>query len=219
MKKLFIVAAVGIMSILSIVMLPTQTVSADSKCGTHFLGLPAWYDGLVDENTCAVNSPKGGEGVKAFVWTIVLNVMCMVLGIVGYLAVGLVMFGGIQYMTAQGDPGKVAKGKKTIINATIGLIITMTASIISGAISGIVQGLNTKSGATFFGDLFNKVFFWSGIVAVIMIVYGGIQYITSTGNPAGVQKAKTTILYSIVGLLIVIFAAAIVNVVVGAMPE
>jgi cytochrome bd-type quinol oxidase subunit 2 len=137
----------------------------------------------------------------------------------GYLAIGFVMWGGIQYMTAQGDPGKVARGKKTITNAVIGLIISMTASIISGAVSGIVSSAAADDGKNFFTAIFNKVFFWSGVVAVIMIIYGGIQYITSTGNPAGVAKAKTTILYSIIGLLVVIFAAAIINVVVGAIPE
>ena len=63
------------------------------------------------------------------------------------------------------------------------------------------------------------MFIWSGIIAVIMIIYGGIQYVTSVGNPQTTSKAKNTLIYSVVGLLIVIFAAAIVNVIVGAIPE
>lgn len=219
MKKLFIGFSVAVMSLLSIVMLPAPSVAA-ADCGAHFLGLPAWYDGLADPGTCEITSPNGDAEVKAYVWTIVLNVLGLIMGLIGYLAIGFVMWGGIQYMIAQGDPGKLAKGKKTITNAVIGLVITMTASILSGAISGIISGVkDSADGASFFQGIFNKVFFWSGVVAVIMIVYGGIQYITSTGNPSGIAKAKTTILYSIVGLLIVIMAAAIVNVVVGAMPD
>ena len=223
MKKLFFGFAVAVMSVLGIVMLPAQNASA-ADCGTHFLGLPAWYDGLTNDD-CSIKTIKGDAGngdeeVKAYVWTIVLNVMGIITGLIGYLAIGFVMWGGIQYMIAQGDPGKVAKGKKTITNAVIGLVISMTASILSGAISGIVSGVkDSADGATFFQGIFNKVFFWSGVVAVIMIIYGGIQYITSTGNPAGTAKAKTTILYSVIGLLVVITAAAIVNVVVGAMPD
>ena len=209
------------MSVLSIVMLPTQSVSAEGDCTSHFLGLPAWYDGLAEkgpDGTCKITSPSGDGEVKAYVWTIVLNVMGLITGLIGYLAIGFVMWGGIQYMIAQGDPGKVAKGKKTITNAVIGLVISMTASILSGAISGIVSSA-AEAEDDFFISIFNKVFFWSGIVAVIMVIYGGIQYITSTGNPAGTAKAKTTILYSIIGLLVVILAAAIINVVVGAMPD
>ena len=216
MKKLFIGFAVLVMSVLGVAMLPAPTASAAGTCNSHFLGLPAWYDNLPKDSNCNIKSPSGDAEIKAYVWAIVFNIVGLIMGLIGYLAVGFVMWGGIQYMIAQGDPGKVAKGKKTITNAVIGLIIAMSASILSGAISGIVEG---AKGDHFFTDIFNKVFFWSGVVAVIMIVYGGIQYITSTGNPAGVAKAKTTVLYSIIGLLVVIFAAAIINVVVGAMPE
>ena len=217
MKKLFFCFAVAVMSVLGVAMLPMQNASA-AGCESHFLGLPAWYDGLTEGDNCEIKSPKDDEDVKAYVWTIVLNVMGLITGLIGYLAIGFVMWGGIQYMIAQGDPGKVAKGKKTITNAVIGLVISMTASILSGAISGIVSSA-AEAEDDFFISIFNKVFFWSGIVAVIMVIYGGIQYITSTGNPAGTAKAKTTILYSIIGLLVVILAAAIINVVVGAMPD
>jgi hypothetical protein len=49
-----------------------------------------------------------------------------------------------------------------------------------------------------------------------MVIFGGIQYVTSNGNPTQAQKARQTIMYSIIGLGIVIFSAAIVNLVVGA---
>lgn len=222
MKKLFIGLAVAMMSVASVIALPAQNVSA-ADCERHFMGLPAWYDNLPKDSDCNILSPQQSESsdaeIKAYVWTIALNIVALVLGIVGYIAVALVMWGGIQYMTAQGEPSKIASGKKTITNALIGLVIVMTASIISGAVSGIVSGASANNGSEFFPTIFNRVFFWSGIIAVIMIVYGGIQYITSAGNPSGLSKAKMTILYSIIGLLVVIMAAAIVNVVLGAMPN
>jgi len=49
-----------------------------------------------------------------------------------------------------------------------------------------------------------------GAVSVIMIIIGGLKYVTSAGDSAGVQGAKNTILYAIVGLVIVIFAQTIV---------
>lgn len=54
-----------------------------------------------------------------------------------------------------------------------------------------------------------------GIVAVIAIVYGGVQYMTSTGNTDKIQKAKHTILYAVIGLIICVLAYAIVNFVIG----
>ena len=56
------------------------------------------------------------------------------------------------------------------------------------------------------------VFSWIiGAVSVIMIIYGGFRYITSGGDSNGVTAAKNTILYAIVGLVIVALAQIIVN--------
>ena len=54
-----------------------------------------------------------------------------------------------------------------------------------------------------------------GIVSVVMIIIGGLRYITSSGDSANVTNAKNTILYAIVGLVIVLFAQTIVRFVVG----
>lgn len=50
-----------------------------------------------------------------------------------------------------------------------------------------------------------------GVVAVAMIIMGGIQYTTSQGDPAKAQKAQKTIIFSVVGLVIALLAFAIVN--------
>jgi hypothetical protein len=50
-----------------------------------------------------------------------------------------------------------------------------------------------------------------GAVSVIMIIIGGFRYIISGGDSNGVQGAKNTILYAIVGLVIVLFAQIIVR--------
>ena len=50
-----------------------------------------------------------------------------------------------------------------------------------------------------------------GFIAVVMIILGGISFITSQGDSAKVTKAKNTILYGVVGLIVAILAFAIVN--------
>ena len=59
--------------------------------------------------------------------------------------------------------------------------------------------------------ILNMVFTIIGVVAVIMIVIGGVNYTTSQGDSAKVQKAKNTIMYGIIGLVIVLLSFAIVN--------
>ena len=50
-----------------------------------------------------------------------------------------------------------------------------------------------------------------GIVAVIMIIVGGFRYITSGGSSEKVSLAKNTILYAVIGLIIVALAQVIVR--------
>jgi hypothetical protein len=54
-----------------------------------------------------------------------------------------------------------------------------------------------------------------GIVAVIVIIMGGVSYMTSAGDSSKVKKAKDTILYGVIGLIIVMLSFAIVNWVIG----
>ena len=64
-------------------------------------------------------------------------------------------------------------------------------------------------------NIINGVLYVVGILAVVMVIIGGVQYTTSGGDSGAVTKAKNTILYGIVGLVIAILAYAIVNFVVG----
>jgi Flp pilus assembly pilin Flp len=57
-----------------------------------------------------------------------------------------------------------------------------------------------------------NIFSWIvGVVSVIMIIYGGFRYITSGGDSNGVTAAKNTILYAIIGLVIVALSQVIVQ--------
>ena len=58
-----------------------------------------------------------------------------------------------------------------------------------------------------------------GFAAVAMTIYGGVQYTTSAGDPGKVKKAKDTIMYGIVGLVVAILAFAIVNFVLSSLTK
>ena len=62
-------------------------------------------------------------------------------------------------------------------------------------------------------DLVTNAIQWfigiAGAVALIFVVYGGIAYTTSAGDPSKLQKAKQTIIYALIGLAIVALAEAI----------
>jgi energy-converting hydrogenase Eha subunit B len=50
-----------------------------------------------------------------------------------------------------------------------------------------------------------------GVLAVIMLIFAGFRYVTSAGNTETIGKAKNTILFAIIGLVIVAFAQLIVH--------
>ena len=60
-------------------------------------------------------------------------------------------------------------------------------------------------------DLINVLLFVVGALAVIMIVVSGIFYVTSAGDAGKVARAKNTLMYSVVGLIVAFIAFAIVN--------
>jgi hypothetical protein len=112
------------------VAIPSTTSAA---CSERVLTFPAWYKGLLTAN-CDIKSPKDAGGLSKFIWTIALNIIELTLQIVGYLAVGYIIRGGFKYMTSLGEAAEVAKAKKIIMDAVIGLVL----SIMSVAIVNIV---------------------------------------------------------------------------------
>lgn len=60
-------------------------------------------------------------------------------------------------------------------------------------------------------NIINAIIAILGIVAVIVIIIGGVSYMTSSGDAGKVKKAKDTIMYGIIGLVICVLAFAIVN--------
>ncbi|MCL4358102.1 pilin [Patescibacteria group bacterium] len=51
----------------------------------------------------------------------------------------------------------------------------------------------------------------AGLAAVMMVIYGGVKYTTSMGNPEATASAKNTIIYALIGLLLAISASLLVT--------
>ena len=77
--------------------------------------------------------------------------------------------------------------------------------------NGVVNTNNNNDLMKTVNIIINVIIGVIGFVAVVVIILGGVQYTTSAGDPGKVKKAKDTILYGIVGLVIALLAFAIVN--------
>ena len=71
------------------------------------------------------------------------------------------------------------------------------------------EGQTAVNGAVKLGlNLFSAIV---GIIAVVMIIVAGIQYITSSGDSGKATNARNTILYAVIGLVVVALAQIIVK--------
>ena len=70
-----------------------------------------------------------------------------------------------------------------------------------------------------FKQVTNTILYIVGIIAVIMLIIGGIKYVVSGGDSKKVTDAKNTVLYAIIGLVICFLSFAIINFVISALPS
>ena len=104
------------------------------------------------------------------------------------------------------------------------LVVTPTSANIAqaAAVDEIEEGFNEAGGSENDTDLtgivktvIDTMLFIVGVLAVIMIIFSGIRYITAHGDKGQVESAKNTLIYSIVGLVVAIVAYAVVGWVIG----
>ena len=211
-KKILVAIALFLTTISTVAVYSSQSVNAASyigECRTNFLGLTSW--------DCGVNI-HDADSIKAGVWTIAANVLTDITIIAAYLVLGYVIWGGYLYIMSSGEPAKIAAGKKTLVHAFIGLAIVMLAHIIINSIrialgadfsADCARNACVNSPAEMVTSAVQWVIAMAGIVSVIFIVYGGVGYMTSAGDPSKLQKAKQSILYACIGLIIVALAELI----------
>jgi uncharacterized membrane protein YgcG len=68
-------------------------------------------------------------------------------------------------------------------------------------------------------NIINIMLFAIGIVAVISIIISGIRFVSSRGDSGAVGKARTSLIYSVIGLVVAVTAFAIVNFVIARLNE
>ena len=113
----------------------------------------------------------------------------------GLILVAAVMFGGITLAV----PAVVSAAPKDEICKGVGIAGGGSGCTDSGELEGVVA------------KVVNIISLVVGIIAVIMVLVGGIKYVTSSGDSNNINSAKNTILYAIVGLIVAALAQVIVR--------
>jgi len=95
---------------------------------TAFFGLPKWYAYLPYTYNANTQHCEITVSNLTQYWLIGVAVIEILLRVVGFVAVGYIIYGGIKYVLSQGEPENAKNALHTIINALIGLTIAIIAS-------------------------------------------------------------------------------------------
>lgn len=86
-----------------------------------------------------------------------------------------------------------------------------------GTISNALK-LTNRDAKTTTLDIVRYILSLMGLIAVVMFIYGGVRYMTSSGNAEAIQNARAILKWAVIGLMIIILAQVIITVVIGIAP-
>lgn len=110
-----------------------------------FFGFPTWFKylrGTIPDDPTSLDPRITGDactpiiGGLSDVWLIAAAVLEILLRVAAFLAIGLVVYGGIRYIVSQGEPDQLNAAKSTIVNSLIGLVVSIVAAAVVSFIAG-----------------------------------------------------------------------------------
>lgn len=109
--------------------------------------------GSLRENDSSVSSLAecniASENSTNNLFETVNQIINVILGVIGIVAVVVIIVGGISYLTSQGDAGKVAKAKNTILYGIIGMFIALLAfAIVNFVLTSVFSPSTTTTTTT-----------------------------------------------------------------------
>ena len=129
-------------------------------------------------------------------------------GIAGTIAVIFIIIGGIMYMFAGANKDMAEKGKHTLTYAIAGLAIVIAAPTflreIKTILGGDTSGIGGLSLLEIAGNVLRLLLSIVGMLAIIMMVIGGIWMFSAAGNEKQYETGRSIVTYAIIGLAIAI---------------
>lgn len=126
--------------------------------------------------------------------------------------------------TAAGNDEKAKKGKQRIIYALVGFLLIKIPGVLVSSIYGDVQcdnrlilqickvtDPNLSKSLSIMTTFVNYVNGFLALVIVLLIIYSGFLVITSGGDEEKMKKVKSTILYIVIGMLLLVASYALFN--------
>lgn len=188
---------------------------------------PARCSASCTENDCSVldppSMPSSDIVIKnplAFntVEDLLNSILAAIQAIVAILSLIMIVIGSIIYMTAAGNEGKLGTGKMIITAAIVGLALALAAPSFLKEIGTVLgwgevapgPAADAKGILQIITGVLNFLLSIVGIIGVIMLVIGGIMYLTAAGDQKKVETGKKIVVYSIIGIAVASAALVLV---------
>ncbi len=113
--------------------------AAACSLNNSIFGIPSW-DMYLKGTTDASGNCIPQFNALSDVWLIVAAIVDILLRVAAIAAFAMVIYGGIEFITSQGSPDQAAKARTTLINAGIGLAISVLAATLVTFIAGQFKG-------------------------------------------------------------------------------
>lgn len=138
------------------------------------------------------------------------------------LAIIFMIVGAILYITSAGNESRMSTAKAAITAALIGLALGIAAPSFLKEIGGALGWINvapavaaTPSLITVAGKVLNFLLSLVGVIAVIMMVIGGLMYLTAGGDESKAEVGKKIVTYAVIGVVVSLASLVIVTQIAG----
>lgn len=143
--------------------------------------------------------------------------------LLGAYATLMIVRSAISMVTSGGNEEEAGKSRKSILYSAAGLVLVFVGDVFINkvfykidktsysGITGIHPYADAKEGVDQIVGITNLVVSFVGPAAVLMLLVGGVMYATAGGEEAGVERARRIIFASIIGIVIIYGAFALVS--------
>lgn len=144
------------------------------------------------------------------------SVLSAMQGIIVVLGIIFIIIGALIYITSGGNESRMTLGKTAITAALIGLALGIAAPSFLKEIAGVL-GWGTIDAAIVAAptlsslalEVLNFLLSIIGVLAIIMLVIGGLIYLTAAGDENKAETGKKIVTYAVVGVGVALAALVI----------
>ena len=167
------------------------------------------------QNIIKFENPLAFDTVEAVLTSILMTLR----GIIVILALVFLIIGAVLYILSAGNEERMKTAKNCILAAMIGLAIGIAAPSFLKEIgnvlgwNGVAVGpaANALTLSQIARNVLNFLLSIVGILGIIMLVIGGIMYLTAAGSEDRVETGKKIVIYAIIGILVALASLVIVS--------